>query len=235
MCRKSSVAGGLTAGTRSWDDGARLNALDLLLLVVLVIAGSSGYRRGLALQAFSFGGLLVGLVVGALFAPAVAGLVESPAAQAAAAAVTLIALAGAGDAGGWLLGTRLRERAHAKGLARADAVGGSVIAVIASLLGCAAVAPEAMRRNLAVAGINLLALRARRFAIGSLLFEGTGYCAPCRRLEETLGRGGFNASRGHGGITARVLGEGWLAIGDEVTAEGPDGSRTEDDDEPSFG
>jgi MOSC domain-containing protein YiiM len=109
------------------------------------------------------------------------------------------------------------------------------LAVLASLLGRAAVEPEAMRRNLAVAGINLLALRARRFAIGSLLFEGTGYCAPCRRLEETLGRGGFNASRGHGGITARVLGDGWLAIGDAVTAEGPDGSRTEGDDPPSFG
>jgi MOSC domain-containing protein YiiM len=109
------------------------------------------------------------------------------------------------------------------------------LAVLASLLGCAAIEPEAMRRNLAVAGINLLALRARRFAIGSLLLEGTGYCAPCRRLEETLGRGGFNASRGHGGITASVLGDGWLAIGDEVTAEGPDGSRTADDDEPTFG
>lgn len=111
-----------------------MNGLDLLLLILLAIAGSSGYRRGLALQAFSFGGLLIGLVVGAVLAPVVAGLVESPAAQAAVAAVTLIALAGAGDAAGWLLGARLRDRAHAKGLAHADAVGGSVIAVIASLL-----------------------------------------------------------------------------------------------------
>jgi S1-C subfamily serine protease len=111
-----------------------LNALDLLLLVLLVLAGSSGYRRGLALQAFSFGGLLLGLGVGALLAPVVAGLVESPAAQAAAAAVTLIALAGAGDGMGWLIGGRLRDTARAKGLAQADAVGGSVIAVVASLL-----------------------------------------------------------------------------------------------------
>jgi MOSC domain-containing protein YiiM len=109
------------------------------------------------------------------------------------------------------------------------------LAVLASLLGRAAVEPEAMRRNLAVAGINVLALRARRFKIGALLFEGTGYCAPCRRLEETLGRGGFNASRGHGGITARVLGDGWLSVGDEVTAAGPDASRSQDDEEPSFG
>jgi S1-C subfamily serine protease len=111
-----------------------LNSLDLLLLVLLVLAGSSGYRRGLALQAFSFGGLLLGLVVGAVLAPLVAGLVESPAAQAAAAAVTLIALAGAGNGLGWLVGGRLRDTARAKGLAQADAVGGSVIAVVASLL-----------------------------------------------------------------------------------------------------
>jgi len=93
------------------------------------------------------------------------------------------------------------------------------LAVLASLLGRAAVEPELLRRNLAVGGINLLALRERRFTIGSVLFEGTGHCAPCRRLEETLGRGGFNASRGHGGITARALRDGWIQIGDEVAPD----------------
>jgi MOSC domain-containing protein YiiM len=91
------------------------------------------------------------------------------------------------------------------------------LAVLASLLGRAAVEPELLRRNLAVSGINLLALRDRSFSIGSVSFEGTGYCAPCRRLEETLGRGGFNATRGHGGITARVLNDGWIALGDTLT------------------
>lgn len=90
------------------------------------------------------------------------------------------------------------------------------LAVIASLLGRERVAPELLRRNLAVSGINVLALRARRFQIGGFTLQGTGYCAPCRRLEETLGRGGFNASRGHGGITARVLDEGSIRIGDSV-------------------
>jgi len=109
------------------------------------------------------------------------------------------------------------------------------LAVLASLMGREAVEPEAMRRNLAVSGINVLALRARRFAIGAQLFEGTGYCAPCRRMEETLGRGGFNASRGHGGITARALSDGWIAIGDGVTPSGPDGARGDDEsDEPTF-
>jgi len=109
------------------------------------------------------------------------------------------------------------------------------LAVLASLLGRELIEPEAMRRNLAVAGINLLALRARRFRIGPVLFEGTGYCAPCRRLEATLGHGGFNASRGHGGITARALDDGWIAVGDEVVAAGPDAARGDDSVDSSSG
>ena len=54
---------------RPWDDTAWMNALDLLLIVLVVLSGLSGYRRGFALQGFGFGGLLVGLVAGALLAP----------------------------------------------------------------------------------------------------------------------------------------------------------------------
>lgn len=111
-----------------------MNGLDLLLLVVLLLGGLSGYRRGFALQTFSFGGLLLGLAAGALLAPSVAGLVESSAAQAGAATVTLIGLAAVGDGVGWMVGSRLRRRARATRFAQADAVGGSVVAVIASLL-----------------------------------------------------------------------------------------------------
>lgn len=106
--------------------------------------------------------------------------------------------------------------------------------VIASLMGRDAVEPEALRRNLAVSGINVLALRARRFKIGELLFEGTGYCAPCRRMEETIGRGGFNATRGHGGITARALSDGWIAIGDPITPAGADAARGDDESDEDF-
>lgn len=113
---------------------ATVNGLDVLLLVLLVLAGLSGFRRGLALQTLSFGGLLVGLAVGALVAPFAARLVESPVAQASVAVIVLVALAGAGDAAGWLLGGRLRARARATRFGSTDAVGGSAVAVVASLL-----------------------------------------------------------------------------------------------------
>jgi MOSC domain-containing protein YiiM len=88
--------------------------------------------------------------------------------------------------------------------------------VVAQLLGCDAVDPALLRRNLVVSGINLLALRGERFRIGSALFEGTGLCEPCSRMEEVLGAGGYNAMRGHGGIIARVLEGGVIALGDAV-------------------
>ena len=89
---------------------------------------------------------------------------------------------------------------------------------IASLAGHDRVSPAQLRRNLAVSGINLLALKKRRFRIGDVLLEGTGPCEPCSRMEENLGPGGYNAMRGHGGITARVLEGGTIRLGDEVRA-----------------
>lgn len=82
------------------------------------------------------------------------------------------------------------------------------------------VTPEQLRRNLVVSGINLLALKTRRFTIGSALLEGTGPCAPCSRMEEALGDGGYQAVRGHGGITARVLRGGPIRVGDGVRSAG---------------
>ncbi len=91
--------------------------------------------------------------------------------------------------------------------------------VIASLLGRDAVGPELLRRNVAVSGINLLALKDRRFRIGEALLEYTGQCHPCSRMEETFGPGGYNAVRGHGGITARVIEAGTIRVEGVVRVE----------------
>ena len=110
-----------------------MNALDLLLLVIIVVAGYTGYRRGFTLQAFGFGGLLIGLVLGALLAPTVAGAFDSPAARAGVVALVVLAIAAVGNAAGWFVGMRVRARATSR-FGQADAVGGSAVAVVASLL-----------------------------------------------------------------------------------------------------
>lgn len=87
---------------------------------------------------------------------------------------------------------------------------------VASMLGIDTVAPEAVRRNIVVRSINLLALKDKRFSVGDAELEFTGLCHPCSRMETTLGPGGYNALRGHGGITARVLRGGIVKVGDAV-------------------
>ncbi len=86
--------------------------------------------------------------------------------------------------------------------------------VIAALLGRAAIAPEDLRRNIVVAGINLAALRKARLRIGTALLEIEGPCPPCSRMEETFGPGGYSAVRGHGGYYASVIETGRVAPGD---------------------
>lgn len=96
------------------------------------------------------------------------------------------------------------------------------LAVISALMGRPheqPVRPEDLRRNLVISGINLFSLKGRRFRIGQAIFETTGWCQPCARLQNNLGPGTFQAVRGHGGITARVLQSGIIRLDDGVSVE----------------
>lgn len=137
------------------------------------------------------------------------------------------------------IGLRPERRAPLQAVDRADvAIGGGLVGdhytgpidakrmvsmiqaehlpAVAGILGLAEVTPFMTRRNLVVSGLNLLALKGRQFTIGDALFEFTGPCAPCSRMDENLGPGGFQAMRGHGGIITRVLRGGAIQVGDAV-------------------
>jgi len=87
---------------------------------------------------------------------------------------------------------------------------------IGAMLGQGAVAAQVLRRNLVVAGVNLNALKGRQIAIGGAVLEITTLCAPCSRMEEALGAGGYSAMRGHGGWCAQVVAAGKVTVGDAV-------------------
>ncbi|MCP9480397.1 MOSC domain-containing protein [Shimia sp. CNT1-13L.2] len=88
--------------------------------------------------------------------------------------------------------------------------------VIGAMLGRGPVAAEELRRNLVIEGLNLAALKGRRVRVGAAVLEITVICAPCSRMEETFGTGGYSAVRGHGGWCASVVSGGLVRIGDAV-------------------
>lgn len=90
------------------------------------------------------------------------------------------------------------------------------IPVVEAILGRGKIDPSLLRRNIVVSGINLAALKYQTFRIGTAELEGSGNCPPCSRMEENLGPGGYAAMLAHGGITAVVVTEGVVSLGDTV-------------------
>ena len=113
-----------------------------------------------------------------------------------------------------LVGDKAGERAGGK--RQVTLIQAEYIDVIRSLLPSAEIDFAALRRNIAISGINLNALKDCTIRVGQARLEITGLCHPCGKLEEQLGEGVFNALRGHGGLTAKVTGGGLIQVGDEL-------------------
>lgn len=99
---------------------------------------------------------------------------------------------------------------------------------ISASLGLPMVDAGRLRRNLVISGVNLISMRSLwhdirlEWGIGDeVVIQVTGSCDPCSRMEAELGYGGYNAMRGHGGVTARVIVGGTIRVADPVFLRSP--------------
>ncbi|HXQ90908.1 MAG TPA: MarP family serine protease [Acidimicrobiales bacterium] len=111
-----------------------MNWVDFVLLAVVALAGIHGLRLGAAMQVLTFGGLLLGLVLGALVAPSVARLVHGATAKTVVALIVLIGVATMVSALGRLLGARSVHFLKRLRLGPVDSALGVVVAVASALV-----------------------------------------------------------------------------------------------------
>ncbi len=81
------------------------------------------------------------------------------------------------------------------------------------------------RRNLVTRGVDLRQLLGKRFIIGEVVCEGVRDCAPCIHLDALTGKRLMPHLVYSGGLRARIVKGGVIAIGDAIVvtgeAEGP--------------
>jgi MOSC domain-containing protein YiiM len=74
------------------------------------------------------------------------------------------------------------------------------------------------RRNVLTRGIDLNALVGKRFRVGDVECVGVELCEPCKDLERATRPGVIKGLTHRGGLSADILSDGEIAVGDEVVA-----------------
>jgi S1-C subfamily serine protease len=111
--------------------------VDLVILAAVGVGIFTGYRRGALIQIFSWGGFVVGIVIGGLLAPPIIRAAIPNAGQTARAIVALVTfllIAFLTEAVIAIAGGKLVRKITAAGIRRVDAIGGSVVAAFMVLL-----------------------------------------------------------------------------------------------------
>src|SRR5947199_5141429 len=114
----------------------RFTIIDLLSLVDLVFAVSSGYRRGFWLSLAQYAGLVLGVIIGAALAPVLMDALNLSDAtwRSLMAVLMLVVLGAVGSSVGYWVGEpiRLRLLAHPQS-GRIDSVAGAIFSALAVL------------------------------------------------------------------------------------------------------
>ncbi len=75
---------------------------------------------------------------------------------------------------------------------------------------------ELTRRNLTIVGGEVPTAPGSLIRVGDVLLEVVRVAAPCKLLDDTIGRGAQEALRRRGGSVCRVLAGGEIVVGDSV-------------------
>ena len=70
-----------------------------------------------------------------------------------------------------------------------------------------------LRRNVLIGGVDLATLIGRTFTLGGVSFAGTGEARPCHWMNHAVAPGAEEWLKGRGGLRARILTDGELALG----------------------
>jgi S1-C subfamily serine protease len=114
----------------------RFTIIDLIIVVALVFAVSSGYRRGFWLSLAQYAGLVVGVIVGAALAPVLmdALKIADSTVRSLAAVMVLIVLGAVGSSVGYWVGEPIRLRLLARPQSgRVDSFAGAIFSALALL------------------------------------------------------------------------------------------------------
>src|SRR5687767_10920430 len=79
--------------------------------------------------------------------------------------------------------------------------------------------PDMPRRNIVTSGIRLNELCGKRFRVGGARFEGLELCEPCSLFAKRTHREVLQFFVGKGGLRARIVSGGEIAVGDTVEQE----------------
>ena len=110
--------------------------IDLIILVAVVFAISSGYRRGFWLSLAQYAGLVIGVVIGAAVAPLLMNAlnITSSTVRSLGGVLVLIMLGAIGSSVGYWIGEPIRLRLLAEpGQGRSDSIGGGIFSAVAVL------------------------------------------------------------------------------------------------------
>ncbi|GAA3045172.1 acid resistance serine protease MarP [Gordonia defluvii] len=105
--------------------------IDVALVILVVIAGISGYRQGALASAMSLVGLVIGAVAGILVAPRVISGISATQTRLIVGIAVLVALVVVGEIAGMVVGRTLRERVRSTPGRTLDSVVGLALQALA--------------------------------------------------------------------------------------------------------